>query len=120
MPMIDPIYSLSGFFVGMLVGMTGVGGGSLMTPLLILLFGVNPATAVGTDLLYAAATKTAGSLVHGIARSIDWRGHRHGFHCFGRGVLFLGAKGDRQYQSGDDRYRPTTRVVALRCFRPRH
>ena len=73
MPMIDPIYSLSGFFVGMLVGMTGVGGGSLMTPLLILLFGVNPATAVGTDLLYAAATKTAGSLVHGIARSIDWR-----------------------------------------------
>ena len=73
MPMIDPIYSLSGFFVGMLVGMTGVGGGSLMTPLLILLFGVNPATAVGTDLLYAAATKTGGSLVHGFARSIDWR-----------------------------------------------
>jgi uncharacterized membrane protein YfcA len=73
MPMIDPLYSLSGFFVGMLVGMTGVGGGSLMTPLLILLFGVNPATAVGTDLLYAAATKTGGSLVHGLARSIDWR-----------------------------------------------
>jgi hypothetical protein len=71
--MIDPLYSLSGFAVGMLVGMTGVGGGSLMTPLLILLFGVHPATAVGTDLLYAAATKTAGSLVHGFARSIDWR-----------------------------------------------
>jgi uncharacterized membrane protein YfcA len=53
--------------------MTGVGGGSLMTPLLILLFGVHPATAVGTDLLYAAATKTGGSLVHGFARSIDWR-----------------------------------------------
>jgi uncharacterized membrane protein YfcA len=70
--MIDPLYSLSGFFVGMLVGMTGVGGGSLMTPLLILLFGIHPATAVGTDLLYAAATKTGGSLVHGFARSIDW------------------------------------------------
>jgi hypothetical protein len=71
--MIDPLYSLSGFAVGMLVGMTGVGGGSLMTPLLILLFGIHPATAVGTDLLYAAATKTGGSLVHGYARSIDWR-----------------------------------------------
>jgi len=57
----------------MLVGMTGVGGGSLMTPLLILLFGIHPATAVGTDLLYAAVTKTGGSLVHGFARSIDWR-----------------------------------------------
>jgi hypothetical protein len=73
MHMIDPLYSISGFAVGMLVGMTGVGGGSLMTPLLILLFGVHPATAVGTDLLYAAATKTGGSLVHGYARSIDWR-----------------------------------------------
>jgi len=70
--MIDPLFSLSGFVVGLLVGMTGVGGGSLMTPLLILLFGVHPATAVGTDLLYAAATKTGGSLVHGFARSIDW------------------------------------------------
>jgi uncharacterized protein len=73
MTMIDPLYSLSGFAVGMLVGMTGVGGGSLMTPILILLFGIHPATAVGTDLLYAAATKTGGSLVHGFARSIDWR-----------------------------------------------
>jgi uncharacterized protein len=71
--MIDPLYSMSGFFVGALIGMTGVGGGSLMTPLLILLFGIHPATAVGTDLLYAAATKTGGSLVHGFARSIDWR-----------------------------------------------
>jgi uncharacterized membrane protein YfcA len=70
--MIDPLYSLSGFAVGLLVGMTGVGGGALMTPILILLFGIHPATAVGTDLLYAAATKTGGSLVHGLARSIDW------------------------------------------------
>jgi uncharacterized membrane protein YfcA len=72
MQFIDPLYSISGFGVGFLVGMTGVGGGSLMTPLLILLFGIHPATAVGTDLLYAAATKTGGSLVHGWARSIHW------------------------------------------------
>ena len=44
-----------------------------MTPILILLFGIHPATAVGTDLLYAAATKTAGSVVHGCNRTIDWR-----------------------------------------------
>jgi uncharacterized membrane protein YfcA len=70
--MIDPLYVASGFAVGLLVGMTGVGGGSLMTPLLILLFGIHPTTAVGTDLLYAAATKTGGSLVHGLGRSIHW------------------------------------------------
>jgi uncharacterized membrane protein YfcA len=70
--MIDPLYVASGFGVGLLVGMTGVGGGSLMTPLLILLFGIHPSTAVGTDLLYAAATKTGGSLVHGLSRSIHW------------------------------------------------
>jgi uncharacterized membrane protein YfcA len=70
--MIDPLYVASGFGVGLLVGMTGVGGGSLMTPLLILLFGVHPATAVGTDLLFAAATKTAGTAAHGWARSIHW------------------------------------------------
>jgi uncharacterized membrane protein YfcA len=70
---LEPLYSVAGFGVGMLVGLTGVGGGSLMTPLLILLFGVYPATAVGTDLLYASATKAAGSLVHGISGTIDWR-----------------------------------------------
>jgi uncharacterized protein len=69
----DLFYSIAGFCVSLLVGMTGVGGGALMTPLLILLFGVHPATAVGTDLLYAAATKSAGTLVHGLNRSIDWR-----------------------------------------------
>jgi uncharacterized protein len=73
LPAIDWLYTLSGFFVGALVGMTGVGGGSLMTPILILLFGVHPATAVGTDLLYAAATKTGGALVHGYSHTIDWR-----------------------------------------------
>ena len=70
---IDWSYSLSGFIVGVLVGLTGVGGGSLMTPLLVLLFGVNPATAVGTDLLYAAVTKSGGVAVHGLNRTIDWR-----------------------------------------------
>jgi uncharacterized protein len=70
---IDPLYVGSGFAVGFLVGVTGVGGGSLMTPLLILLFGIHPATAVGTDLLYAAATKSMGTLVHAAARTVDWR-----------------------------------------------
>jgi uncharacterized membrane protein YfcA len=69
----DLLYVLSGFCVGALVGMTGVGGGSLMTPVLILLFGVHPATAVGTDLLYAAITKTGGVAIHTIHRTIDWR-----------------------------------------------
>ena len=70
---IAPIYAIAGFVIGMLVGMTGVGGGSLMTPILILLFGIHPAAAVGTDLLHAAVTKTAGSLVHGFNRTIEWR-----------------------------------------------
>lgn len=69
----DPLYILSGVLVGSLVGLTGVGGGSLMTPLLILVFGVHPASAVGTDLLYAAATKTAGTAVHGFNKTIDWK-----------------------------------------------
>jgi uncharacterized protein len=72
MSVVDPLYVVSGFSVGLLVGMTGIGGGSLMTPLLILLFGVHPATAVGTDLLYAAATKAGGVAVHGWARNIHW------------------------------------------------
>src|ERR1700734_1024577 len=66
-------YSVAGFAVGLLVGLPGVGGGSLMRPLRILLFALFPASAVGTDLLYAAATKTAGSLVHGYNRTVDWR-----------------------------------------------
>jgi hypothetical protein len=69
---INPLYSLSGFVVGTLVGMTGVGGGSLMTPLLVLAFGIHPATAVGTDLLYASATKSVGTAVHSANRTIDW------------------------------------------------
>ncbi|MFT3792337.1 MAG: sulfite exporter TauE/SafE family protein [Rudaea sp.] len=69
----NAIYTLCGLLVGVLVGFTGVGGGSLMTPLLVLVFGFNPATAVGTDLLYAALTKTCGTLVHGRNATVDWR-----------------------------------------------
>src|SRR4051812_23479020 len=53
--------------------MTGVGGGSLMTPLLVLLFGFHPSTAVGTDLLYASVTKSVGTVVHHKGRTVDWR-----------------------------------------------
>ena len=70
---INPLYSLSGLVVGLLVGQTGVGGGSLMTPLLILLFGIHPATAVGTDLLFAAITKSSGTLVHGLNKTVNWQ-----------------------------------------------
>lgn len=69
---VDPLYPLSGFVVGMIVGLTGVGGGSLMTPILVLLFGIHPSTAVGTDLLYAAATKSVGTLMHGMSKTISW------------------------------------------------
>ena len=66
------LYPLAGFVVGAVVGLTGMGGGSLMTPLLILLFGVHPLTAVGTDLLYAAVTKTAGTAIHSRRGNVDW------------------------------------------------
>jgi uncharacterized membrane protein YfcA len=69
----DFAYTLAGFFVGAIVGLTGVGGGSLMTPLLVLVFGIHPATAVGTDLLYAALTKVGGTFVHGLKKTIDWK-----------------------------------------------
>jgi uncharacterized membrane protein YfcA len=65
---VDPLIVLFGFGVGVLVGLTGMGGGSLMTPLLIVVFGVKPVTAVGTDLTYGAITKTVGG----------WRHLRHG------------------------------------------
>src|SRR5712691_2062948 len=63
----DWLYTLSGFAVGAIVGLTGVGGGSLMTPLLVLMFGVAPVTAVGTDLLFAALTKTGGAWALAVA-----------------------------------------------------
>jgi len=69
----DWLYTASGFLVGLIVGVTGVGGGSLMTPLLVLVFGVSPATAVGTDLLYASITKALGGWVHGRNGTVDWK-----------------------------------------------
>ena len=66
-------YIFAGFAVGFLVGLTGVGGGSLMTPILLFFFSIKPAVAVGTDLLYASVTKTAGIFAHGKLGNIDWR-----------------------------------------------
>ena len=66
-------YPTLGLLVGFVVGLTGVGGGSLMTPLLVLLFHIHPTQAVGTDLLYAAVTKTAGVAVHNVSHTVDWR-----------------------------------------------
>ena len=71
---LNPLYSLSGLVVGALgADSPASGGGALMTPLLVLLFGIHPATAVGTDLLYAGLTKISGSVVHGLNGAIDWR-----------------------------------------------
>lgn len=68
----DLVFVFAGFFVGIVVGLTGVGGGSLMTPLLIFLFGVKPHLAIGTDLLFAAFTKMGGSISLARAKIIDW------------------------------------------------
>lgn len=66
-------YIVSGFAVGALVGLTGVGGGSLMTPLLTLLFGVSPTVAVGTDLAFASITKATGTLTHRLRGTVEWQ-----------------------------------------------
>src|ERR1700741_521214 len=65
-------FVVSGFAVGLLVGMTGVGGGSLMTPLLTLLFGVSPSIAVGTDLAFASLTKGVGTFTHRLRGTVHW------------------------------------------------
>ena len=69
---LEPVYIASGLIVGFIVGLTGVGGGSLMTPIL-LYFNIPPSSAVGTDLLYAAITKAGGVYVHNKKRNISWR-----------------------------------------------
>ncbi|MXO67026.1 sulfite exporter TauE/SafE family protein [Altericroceibacterium endophyticum] len=66
-------YSVAGAFVGFMVGLTGVGGGSLMAPLLIMLFGFSPAVAIGTDLWFAAITKSVGGIIHHRMGSADWQ-----------------------------------------------
>ena len=69
----DLLAIVSGFGIGAIVGMTGVGGGSLMTPLLLSVFKLHPAVAIGTDLWFAAITKTAGSASHHQSGHVDWR-----------------------------------------------
>jgi hypothetical protein len=71
--MIDPAYSVAGALTGFFVGLTGVGGGALMTPILLLFFGVAPTTAVATDLWFAAITKVVGARVHGASGQVDWQ-----------------------------------------------
>lgn len=69
----DFSFTIAGFLVGFIIGMTGVGGGSLMTPILVLVFGIKPAIAVGTDLLYAAITKSGGVFIHHKHGNIQWK-----------------------------------------------
>ena len=71
--MTDLAFVFSGFFVGFVVGLTGVGGGSLMTPILIFGFGIKPILAIGTDLLFAAFTKLGGTVNLALARRVDWK-----------------------------------------------
>ncbi|HQT61440.1 MULTISPECIES: sulfite exporter TauE/SafE family protein [unclassified Acidiphilium] len=68
-----PAFIATGFCVGLLIGLTGVGGGSVMTPILVLVFGIQATTAIGTDLLFAACTKAFGTAVHGANRTVAWR-----------------------------------------------
>lgn len=71
--MINGAYTLAGAFTGFVVGLTGVGGGALMTPILLLFFGVSPVTAVATDLWFAAITKVLAARIHNGAGHIDWQ-----------------------------------------------
>lgn len=67
-----PLYAGAGLLVGTMVGLTGVGGGSMMTPILMLLFGQSPSVAVGTDLLFSATTKLVATASFGFSRRVDW------------------------------------------------
>ncbi len=102
--MINPLYSVAGVLVGLVVGLTGVGGGSLMTPLLVLVFGFHPATAVGTDLLYASATKSVGTVVHGWRGTVEWRVVRRlalgSIPAAVLTLLMLGHAGERSASTG--------------------
>jgi uncharacterized protein len=71
--MIDTAYALAGALTGFVVGLTGVGGGALMTPILLIFFGVSPTTAIATDLWFAAITKLVGARVHNTNGNVDWQ-----------------------------------------------
>jgi uncharacterized membrane protein YfcA len=102
--------TFAGFGVGIMVGITGVGGGSLMTPILVLLFGVAPASAVGTDLWFAALTKMVGGTIHQRAGSVDWEVLRR---------LWLGSLPASlltllwMYQTGIAQSKPRVLLIAL-------
>lgn len=85
----DFAFILAGFAVGLIVGLTGVGGGSLMTPVLIFFFGVKPHLAIGTDLLFAAFTKLGGTVSLARQRIVPWR--VVGLLCAGSIPAALGA-----------------------------
>ncbi len=71
--MIDFAYALAGALTGFIVGLTGVGGGALMTPILLIFFGVTPISAIATDLWFAAITKLVGARVHHASGNVDWQ-----------------------------------------------
>ncbi len=71
--MIDTAYALAGALTGFVVGLTGVGGGALMTPILLIFFGVSPTTAIATDLWFAAITKLVGARIHHTNGNVDWQ-----------------------------------------------
>lgn len=102
--MIELLHPLSGFLVGVMVGLTGVGGGSLMAPLMILVLGVAPTTAVGTDLWFAAITKLVGGTVHHSQGHADWQVVRR--LCWGSlpatlvTIAFLAMNGTQHVTSG--------------------
>jgi len=98
------MHTLAGFFVGTVVGMTGVGGGALMTPLLVLLFGVSPTIAVGTDLWFAAITKSVGGFIHQQQGSVDWQVLRRlclgSLPAAGLTLAWLQVTGSTQFRHG--------------------
>lgn len=103
-------YILAGFAVGFLVGLTGVGGGSLMTPILLLIYNIKPAVAVGTDLLYASITKSVGIFAHGKLGNIDWRIVKLlAIGSVPASILTLWALHDMDLQSGDV-------VTTIKCW----
>jgi uncharacterized membrane protein YfcA len=100
----DWMHTVAGFIVGIVVGLTGVGGGALMTPILILMFGVSPTLAVGTDLWFAAITKSVGGFVHNKRGSVDWQVLRRlclgSLPTAGLTLLWLHANGLGQLDQG--------------------
>ncbi|MFH1404303.1 MAG: sulfite exporter TauE/SafE family protein [Candidatus Altiarchaeota archaeon] len=116
--MFDPRFSLAGLVVGVLVGLTGMGGGAMMTPILILLMGVKPLTAVGTDLVYAGATKIVGAIVHYRNKTVDLNVAGHliigGVPGSVLGVWTLKYLGDHQYAV--DQFIRTSLGLALICI----